>query len=109
LLKIKDVSEENLDDVLNVCSGSRSFVQVDNPIVEMGRELKRQWFHHMLKKLESCAKVGYLDEKPVAQALFYPEEAIPYLHHPRKDVMYLKCIFNSNAEAQRKGVADALM
>lgn len=109
MLKIKDVSEENLDDVLNVCSGNRFFVPVPNPIVEKGRELKRQWFDNMFKEYGPCAKVGYLDDKPVAQLIFYPEEAIPYLHNPRKDVVYLKCIFNSIIEAQRKGVADALM
>jgi GNAT superfamily N-acetyltransferase len=109
LLRIKDVSEENLDDVLNVCSGNRAFVPVDNPVVGMGREFKRQWLQKMLRENGSCAKVGYLNEKSVAQILFYPEEAIPYLHHPRKDVVYLKCIFNSNLEAQRKGVADVLM
>jgi GNAT superfamily N-acetyltransferase len=109
LIKIKEVSEENLDDILNICSGNRSFVPVSNPIVEKGRKLKRQWFNKMLRENRSYVKVGYLDEKPVAQVLFYPEEATPYLHHPRRDVIYLKCIFNSNAEAQRKGVADALM
>ena len=109
MIKIKDILEESIDDILNVCSGTRSFVPVENPIVERGRELKRQWLHQMLRENRSCAKVGYLDEKPVAQALYYPEEMIPYLHYPRKDVIYLKCIFNSNAEAQRKGIADALM
>ena len=108
-MKIKDVSVENFDDILNVCSGYRSFTTIDDPNLHKGREMKRRWFLDMISRYGPCAKVGYLFEKPIAQVVFYPEEAIPYLHNPRKDVIYLKCIFNSTVYAQRRGVADALM
>ena len=63
----------------------------------------------MSERHGSCVKLAYLNEKPVAQILFYPEETIPYLHNPRKDVIYLKCIFNSFPEARGKGVGAALL
>ncbi len=45
----------------------------------------------------------------MAQIAFYPEETIPYIHDPRKDVINLQCIYNPFPEAQRKGVGAALM
>ena len=109
MLRIDDVSEENVEDVLEICSGDRPFASVDDPILEKGREIKRKWLFDMLERYGSCAKIAYLDEKPVAQILFYPEETMPYLHNPRKDVIYLKCIFNAFPKAQRKGVGGALL
>jgi hypothetical protein len=109
LLKIEDVSEKNLGDILNICSGNRSFTTIDDPILQKGREMKRQWILQMLRHYGPCAKVAYLDGVPVAQLLYFPEEAIPYLHNPRKNVIYLKCIFNPITETKRKGAANTLM
>ena len=109
MLRIDDVSEENLEDVLKICSGDRPFASMDDPVLGKGRELKRRWLLGMLERHGPCAKIAYLDEKPVAQILFYPEETMPYLSNPRKDVIYLKCIFNSVPEALRKRVGATLM
>jgi len=109
LLNIENISEENLDDVFKICSWNRVFAPADDPILEKGREFKRQWLLDMLERYGPCTKIAYLDGKPVAQILFYPEETVPYLHNPRKGVINLKCIFNPFPEAQRKGVGAALM
>jgi len=103
---IEDVSKENLKDVLGICSGN---TPSEDPVLEKGRELKRRWLLDMLERYGPCAKIAYLDEKPVAQILFYPEETMPYIPNPRKDVIYLKCIFNPVPEAQRRGVGGALL
>jgi GNAT superfamily N-acetyltransferase len=109
LLRIEDISEENFEDVFKVCSWNRPFAPKDDPTLEKGREIKRRWILDMLEKHGPCTKIAYLDERPVAQILFYPEETIPFNHDPRRDVLHLQCIFNPFPEAQRKGVADALM
>ena len=95
--------------MLEICSGNRPSVPKDNPILEKGRELRRRWLLDMSKRHGPCTKIAYLDEKPVAQILFYPEETMPYLHNPRKGVIYLKCIYNSFPEARGKGVGAALL
>jgi hypothetical protein len=82
---------------------------MDGPIQEKAREIKRQWLINMLNHHGPCTKIAYLDEKPVAQILYYPEEIIPFYHNPRKDVVHLQCIFNPSPEAQHKGAGDALM
>ena len=109
MLRVEDVSEENLDDVFKICSSNRIFAPMDDPILEKAREFKRQWLLDMLEQYGPCTKIAYLDGKPVAQILFYPEETVPYLHNPRKDVINLKCIFNPFPEAQGKGAGATLM
>ena len=109
MLRIKNVSEENLEDGISICSGNRSFALASNPIVEKGREIKRQWLLNMLRLYGPCMKIAYLDEKPVGQILFYPEEALPYLHNPRKDVIYSKCIYIPLPEARGKRVGSSLL
>ena len=109
MLKIEDVSEENLEDVFKACSWNRAFAPKDDPILEKGREIKIRWLLDMLEKHGPCTKIAYLQERPVAQILFYPEETIPFNHDPRRDALHLQCIFNPFPEAQRKGVAHALM
>ena len=109
MLRIEDISEDNLEDVFKVCSWNRPFATKDDPTLEKGREIKRRWLLDTLEKHGPCTKIAYLDERPVAQILFYPEETIPFNHDPRKDVLHLQCIFNPFPEAQRKGVGNALM
>ena len=109
MLCIENISEENIEDVFRICSWNRSFAPTDGPIQYKGREIKREWLINMLDQHGPCTKIAYVEGKPVAQVLFYPEETMPYIHNPRKDVVYLKCIYNSNPEAQRKGVGAALI
>jgi hypothetical protein len=109
LLRVENISEENLEDVFMICSWNRAFASMEGPTQEKARELKRRWLIDMLERHGPCTKIAYLDGKPVAQILFYPEETIPFNHDPRKDVLHLQCIFNPLPEAQHKGVGDTLM
>lgn len=109
MLRVENISKENLEDVFNICSLNRSFASAEGPIQERGRAIKRQWLLDMLDQRGPPVKIAYLDERPVAQILFYPEETIPYIHNPRKDVIYLKCIYSPFPDVQRKGVGAALM
>ena len=106
MVTIVDVTEENVDDIFKICSYENRFNVKSN---EKGIQGKRKWLTNMLKKHGPCAKITYLGDKPAAQITYYPEEAVPYIKNPRKDVVFLHCIYNSAPEAQRKGVASALM
>jgi GNAT superfamily N-acetyltransferase len=109
LLRVEDISEENLDDVFKICSWNRAFGPRDDPILEKARDLKRGWLLDMLESNGPCTKLAYLDGRPAAQILFYPEETIPFYSDPRKGAVHLQCIFNPHPEAQHKGAGDALM
>jgi GNAT superfamily N-acetyltransferase len=102
---VRDVTESNIDDVFRVCSHKK----LNDPLQRPGIELRRRWILGMLDEYGSCVKVAYLDGRPAAQLLFYPEEATPFIPKPRKGVMLLRCVYNPFKEAQGKGVSTALM
>jgi GNAT superfamily N-acetyltransferase len=109
LIRVKNISKENLEDVFKICSSNRVFAPIDDPILKKAREVKKRWILDVLERYGPCSKIAYLDGRPVSQLLFYPEEAIPYINAPRKNVVKLQCIYNPFPEFQRKGVATALM
>ena len=102
---MENLSEENLEDVFKICSHDR----FDGLLHEKGMEVRKRWLMDMLEKHGPCAKIAYLDERPVAQIQFYPEETMPYIHDPRKDVVNLQCIYSPFPETQRKGAGATLM
>ena len=83
LMKVEDISEENLEDVFKICSGNRAFAPRDDPILGKGIAIKKWLLLDMLDRHGPCAKIMYMDGKPVAQILFIPEETIPYILDPR--------------------------
>ena len=105
MMRIDDLTEENLDDVFRVCSYNR----LDDPLQMEGIELKRKWLREIIEEHATCTKIAYLDEKPVAQVLYYPERIAPFLAHPREGVVVLHCCYNPFKEAQGKGVGSALL
>jgi len=103
-VEVFDVEESLVDDLVYVCSHRL----LKDPLHMMGVKLKREWFLRMLKEYGPCAKVAYLDGKPVAQLLFYPEEADP--SGPRRSgVVRVNCVYNPFPWAQRMGAARLLV
>lgn len=105
MIVIKDAGEGNIEDVFRVCSHSR----MDDPLQRKGMEIKRVWLLRMLEEYGSCTKIAYLDGRPVAQILFYPEEAVPFIPDPREGTVVLNCTYNPFPEARGKGAASALV
>lgn len=108
-MRLEDVSGEKLDDFFEICSGCRAFAPRDDPVLVKGVEIKRRLLLNMLDRHGPCAKIAYLDGKPVAQILYIPEETMPYIRDPRKDVVHLQCIYSPFPDTQRRGAAAALM
>lgn len=104
-IRVANLDEENIDDVFRVCSHNR----LDDPLQQRGIELKRRWLLEMLAERGPCTKIAYLGDKPVAQILFYPEEAVPFIADPRKDIVVLHCAYNPFPEARGKGAGTALL
>jgi hypothetical protein len=104
-ITVKDVDESNVDDIFRVCSNGG----LDNPLQMQGIELRRRWRLGMIRRLGTCAKVAYLDERPVAQLLFYPESAAPFIPKSREGVVLLRCVYNPFEEARGKGASTALV
>lgn len=104
-VRVADLDEENLDDVFRVCS----YNKLDDHLQQQGIELKRRWLLEMLEEHGSCTKIAYLDDRPVAQILYYPEEVAPFIANPRKGVVVLHCAYNPFPEARGKGAGTALL
>jgi GNAT superfamily N-acetyltransferase len=103
-VEIVDLTEDNIDDLIHICSAPL----MEDPVHREGVELKKKWLKKMLKEYGPCAKIAYLEGRPVAQILFYPEVADPS-KPGRRGVLYIHCIYNSVPEAQRKGVGSRLL
>jgi GNAT superfamily N-acetyltransferase len=99
------VDASNIKDVFSVCSHSK----LDDPLQQRGMEIREAWLLGMLRERGPCTKIAYMDERPVAQILFYPEEAAPFIKEPREDAVVLNCTYNPFPEARGKGVARALI
>lgn len=105
MLRIEDLTENNLDDVFNVCSYGR----LDDPLQIKGIALKTRWLIDTLEKHGSCTKIAYLNDRPVAQILYFPEELAPSIADPREGVVALHCAYNPFSEARGRGAGKALM
>jgi len=104
-IRIENLEDSNIDDLIYVCSAKR----LNDPIHQQGIKLKKQWLREMLNRYGSCAKIGYYNNKPVAQILYYPEEAEITKQHKRENVLIVNCIYNPFSEAQKQGIATRLL
>ncbi len=110
MIEIKNLTLENLDDVFTICAGGADAYNIpEDEFVLKGREMRIKWLRNMFKEYGSCTKVAYLDGRPVAQILYYPEKAMKYLKDRRKNVIHIQCIVNPFPEAQGLGIGTALM
>jgi N-acetylglutamate synthase-like GNAT family acetyltransferase len=96
-LDVKDVTSENIDDLINLCIPSER--KSDSSFVE-GAKLKRKWAVKALKMYGCVAKVAYLGSKPVG--------LIQYQLVPEDGVVEVSCVFVPERENLRRGVGKAL-
>ncbi len=92
-LDIKDVSTENIDDLVNLCV-PQSGPSLAETLKE-GRLKKKVWIEKALKIYGSCAKIAYVNEEPVGFVEFYPIQMFPVLRHMLKDhrIILITCVF----------------
>lgn len=104
-IKIENLKDSNIDDLIYVCSSQR----LSDPIHQQGIKLKEKWLREMLEKYGPFAKIAYLNDKPVAQILFYPEEADMIKAYKHENVLVIYCIYNPTPEAQKLGIGTKLL
>jgi hypothetical protein len=104
-IRIENLQESNIDDLIYVCSSKR----LSDPIHRQGVELKKNWLRKMLTEYGSCAKIACYKDKPTAQILFYPEDADVTKIHKRENVLVINCIYNPTPDAQKLGIGTRLL
>jgi len=104
-IRIVDLNQENVDEVLNVCTdpsrlSDRNFLA--------GLEIRRKWFLDLYRKMVSCAKIAYITDKPVGIVQYPPLHTIPYFKTRWRDVLYIHCMYVQE-EFRRRGVGSELL
>ncbi len=101
---VRDVTPDLFDDLISVCSKT----QLKDPVHAEGVQIKREWLTEVTRANGPIAKLAYLDGKPAAQLMFYPEDAGPQAPG-RRDVLVLYCVFTGAPEDRRHGLASSLL
>ena len=99
MIKIVDINKTNYNDVFQVCSINN----LDDPVIQSGSELKREWIKQNLDDFGPFIKMAYQGDEPIAQILFYPETAVPYYINPRPRVIEIICAYRVKEEAKGAG------
>jgi GNAT superfamily N-acetyltransferase len=102
---LRELSDDNIDDLIGVCSS----LDPESDELKMGVKTRREWLTDMLSKHDSIAKIAYIEGKPVAQIMFYPERADPSVSGARDYSTYLHCLYNPSKAHQRMGAGRSLM
>lgn len=104
-IEIADLSEENADDALLVCTFPKLR---DDENVKIGWEIRKHWLLELCRKIGSCAKIAYIKGKPAGMIQYSPLHAIPYFKTKRRDVLYIHCIYVKR-KLRNRGVGSALL
>ena len=104
-IEIHDVTPENLDDIIYVCSKDK----MNDPVHREGIRVKKEWLKNMLSLCGSVGKVAYLNGKPVGQILYYPHCFDPYYRGLNGEGLIIACIYCPFTWAQRRGIGTRLL
>ncbi len=97
-IKIRDVTEENIVDLCQVCISPAAR---NEPDWVKGAEEKRKWAVDMVKKWGSFAKLAYIDGIPAGMIQYKPV--------PEERIVYLNCIFVPEDKYWQKGIGTQLL
>jgi len=97
-IEIRDVVEDNIEDLCCVCV---PLEKRDDPDFIKGVEEKEKWAIGMLHQWGSFAKLAYQGERPVGMIQFRPV--------PEERIVHIDCVYVPPAECLRKGIATRLL
>jgi len=98
------VTPDLFDDLIDVCSRGRPV----DPAHAEGVRIKREWLTEVTRANGPIAKLAYLNGRPAAQLMFYPEDAASRIPG-RRDVLVLYCVFTGAPEDRQQGLASSLL
>lgn len=106
-VKIRDITEANLDDLVGLCAPKWEDQRHAATLKEGGSK-KGEWIRRALDKFGTCAKVAYLEKKPVGFVEFYPMHTFPLLPKRDKRTVMITCVFVPDKTLQKSGIGSKL-
>jgi hypothetical protein len=107
-IEIKDVTEQNVDDLVRLCAPRFEDERHAQTLKEAGLR-KHEWIEKALKRFGICAKVAYVEAKPVGFVEFYPMSAFPLLPERDKKTIMITCVFVPDKTLQEIGIGSRLV
>jgi len=107
-IEIKDVTNQNIDDLVGLCTPKCEDERHAQTLKEGGLR-KQEWIEKALKRFGFCAKIAYLEDKPIGFIEFYPMSAFPLLPKRNKRTILITCIFIPDKTLQKTGIGSKLV
>lgn len=118
-LKIKDITNENLDEIPEPC---KSCVYWEYPegfgkiSVEEAFRKKKEWFKNALEGFGTCGKIAYVNEKPVAYSQYAPPKLLLQTESygskkldTSEGTIFLSCLFITSPKHRGKGLGSKIL
>ena len=107
-IEIKDVTEQNIDDLVRLCAPRLEDEQHAQTLKEGGLR-KREWIEKALKRFGACAILALAEGKPVGFVEFYPMSAFPLLPERNKRTIMITCVLVPDKTLQGTGIGSRLL
>jgi len=107
-VEIKDVMEQNIDDLVRLCTPRFEDDRHAQTLKEGGLR-KHEWIEKALKKFGVCAKIAYVQGRPSGFVEFYPMSAFPMLAERNKRTVMITCVFIRDKNLQKMGIGSKLV
>jgi hypothetical protein len=107
-VEIKDVTEQNIDDLVSLCAPRLEDERHAQTLKEGGLR-KHEWIEKALKRFGVCAKVAYAEGKPDGFVEFYPMSAFPLLPERNRRTIMITCVFIPDKTLREMGIGSKLV
>ena len=107
-VEIKDVTEQNIDDLVRLCAPRLEDERHAQTLKEGGLR-KHEWVEKALKRFGVCAKIAYVEGKPGGFVEFYPMSAFPLLPERNTRTIMITCVFVPDKTLREMGIGSKLV
>jgi len=108
-VEIRDATPENLDDLVGPGCAPRFDDARHAQTLKEGGLLKKEWVRKALQRFGCCAKIAYVESKPVGFIEFYPMSVFPLLPKREKRTVLITCVLVSDKTVRDKGIGTKLV
>ena len=107
-IEIEDVTCENINDLVGPGCAPRWDDQRHAQTLKEGGLKKKEWMRKVIKRYGCCAKIAYLEGKPVGFIEFYPMQVFPLLPKRQKRTVLITCVLVTEKTFQNHGIGSKL-